>query len=239
MLQIRAIKKAVSSIPSDAPPEVTPENTAPPRDEFFFQAIGVIRGKIVERGDRCVAIVGGKEFRLVGRKLVVEKCLKTYPDQDQELYLKVYPRMGAGNKLEFTLIGFQSEPFKDPDRTFVIAGNYGIYKGSRFLRIFRNECGSAKAWYQCVPIIWKDCDLEENAKVFVQAICKFSPTREKFMVVMAKVTDSIPRYKKIIKPHVQAKLAKKKAKAKVKAVQSQGKVQVSTNPAKPILKVVS
>ncbi|MEB3311058.1 MAG: hypothetical protein VKJ02_12560 [Snowella sp.] len=211
-------KKATadSSKSNDLATNLIPTNPLEPG--AFFQAIGVVSGKLVQQESRyCLQIeeqvypisISGKKFNQVVKL-------------EQEVYFRVYPHWFISfenqeeqSRLAFRIMGASTQPFGLFEvNHFILRGIWqkSPVTGEPLLTVYRNQ--SRGRWDKCkplhIPLIWEDAPVEpfyydpnltkdeQVKRYFCQLEAIFDAESQTFKVIrqLDEPTTQIPPYVK-------------------------------------------
>ncbi len=219
----------------EAPNPKEAEQTLP-----FFQAFGLVQGKILEQESFYVLQIGEQTYPLYGSR----ERLKSFAKREEEVYLRVYPhwkpnvqKEEALRNLNFTVVAVLAQCSKNyPVNHFKVRG---IWQKVPFLAdpvitVYRNQSRGAQDDCKALhfPLVWKDAPVEAfeydpnvkgkqdyTKRYFCQVEAIFSPETQEFTVsrLLEEPTTTIPPY---IKP---------------KKFQKPPKVETSSQPKPPII----
>lgn len=187
----------------------------------YFQAIGIIKGKVFLEDEKYKIRIGDSTYPLLGSKRLLPRLL----EQDS-VFLRVYPRtfFTPGDRqnvqLGFQVVAYQKE-LKEGDRPniFLIKGIWQFipqYKRP-VITIYRNQ--KRGDWDKCkashLPLLWRDAPVnpfrfdpkkteeerKADKKYFCEIEAKFLPHKGclGFNTLLTPPIDKIPPHKKPIR----------------------------------------
>jgi len=204
----------------NSPESQTQDKAEPEQKSPIFQAFGLVKGKILERGSSYVLQIEDKTYPLFGSR----GRIKSFVGSEEDLYLRVYPNWQPNTQkeevlrnLSFTAVAILEKcPKNYPVNHFKVRG---IWQRVPFLAepvitVYRNQSRGAHDDCKALhfPLVWKDAPVEAfeydsslkgkqdySKRFFCQVKVIFSPETEEFTVsgLLEEPTTDIPPY---IKP---------------------------------------
>jgi len=221
MIQIVALKKATPTpiqpdvetpTPTPTPTPIQPDVETPTPtpiqpdaetptpiqpDAPQFQAIGVVYGKVKEKGDRLILVVAEKEYSFFAYPSLLAKM-----PRDEMMYWKVWPGVNKYGSIVFSVRAWDSNPFPGYEvNHFYLSGIWQQWRKKTGIAIFQNASSKLKNHFvfNHLPTEWKtklapfDKSLKSR-KFFVQVEALFECDRFKVIRTIAPYSTKIPRY---------------------------------------------